>query len=132
MLHQSARNPSGPFYSLQRGCMTVRVGERSRFKVGKYDVVAEPIPYSRHMLRYVVYVGKTRIGATVSVPSESDCLFLEKPPVVPPLKIFYVTSKPGRPKSNAKPPAPPVEKEPGGFREELPSDVSVDVEKSNN
>jgi hypothetical protein len=100
-----------------------------RFKVGKYDIVAEPIPYSRHMLRYVVYVGKTRIGATVSVPSESDCLFLEKPPIVPPLKIFYVTSKPGRPKKNAIKPAAPVEKESGGFRDELPSDVSVDVDR---
>src|SRR5262249_16940778 len=73
--------------------------------------------------------GKTRIGATVSVPSESDCLFLEKPPVVPPLKIFYVTSKPGRPKKNAAKPAAPVEKETGGFRDELPSDVSVDVDR---
>lgn len=100
-----------------------------RFKVGKYDIVAEPIPYSRHMLRYVVYVGKTRIGATVSVPSESDCLFLEKPPIVPPLKIFYVTSKPGRPKKNAVKPAAPIEKESGGFRDELPSDVTVDVDR---
>jgi len=106
--------------------MTIPVGERSRFRVGKYDVIAEPIPHSRHMLRYVVYVGKTRIGATVSVPSESDCLFLEKPPIVPPLKIFYVTSKPGRPKKSAKPPVP-LDRDQPGFREELPSDVPLDV-----
>ncbi len=106
--------------------MTIPVGERRRFSVGKYDVIAEPIPHSRHMLRYVVYVGKTRIGATVSVPSESDCLFLEKPPIVPPLKIFYVTSKPGRPKKSAKPPVP-LERDQPGFREELPSDVPLDV-----
>ena len=106
--------------------MTIPVGERSRFMVGKYEVIAEPIPHSRHMLRYVVYVGKTRIGATVSVPSESDCLFLEKPPIVPPLKIFYVTSKPGRPKKSAKPPVP-LERDHPGFREELPSDVSLEV-----
>jgi len=105
--------------------MTIPAVERGRFKVGKYDIVAEPIPYSRHMLRYTVYVGKTRIGATVSVPSESDCLFLEKPPIVPPLKIFYVTSKPGRPKKSAKPPVP-LERDQPGFREELPSDVPID------
>lgn len=83
--------------------MTLPVGERSRFMVGKYEIIAEPIPHSRHMLRYVVYVGKTRIGATVSVPSESDCLFLEKPPIVPPLKIFS-SYRPGRPKKGSRPP----------------------------
>ncbi len=93
--------------------------------VGKYEVIAEPIPHSRHMLRYTIYSGKTRIGAMVSVPSESDCLFLEKPPIVPPLKIYYVTSKPGRPKKSAKPPVP-LEREQPGFREALPSDVSLD------
>ena len=103
----------------------MRVAERARFMVGKYEVIAEPIPYSRHMRRYTVYVGKTRIGAMVSVPSESDCLFMEKPPVVPPLKTFYVTSKPGRPKKSAKP-AVPLEREQPGFREALPTDVSLD------
>lgn len=105
--------------------MSIPIAGRGRFRVGKYDVIAEPIPQSRHMLRYTVYVGKTRIGATVSVPSESDCLFLEKPPVVPPLKIFYVTSRPGRPKKGSKPPAP-LERDQPGFREALPSDVSLD------
>lgn len=100
---------------------------RRRFMVGKYEIVAEPIPHSRQMQRYTVYVGKTRIGAMVSVPSESDCQFLEKPPVVPPLKPFYVTSKPGRPKKSAAPkPAAPLEREQPGYRESLPSDVSLD------
>jgi len=105
--------------------MTFPVVERGRFTVGKYDVVAEPIPHARHMLRYTVYLGKTRIGSTVSMPSESDCLFMEKPPAVPPLKIFYVTSRPGRPKKSAKP-AVPLERDQPGFREDLPSDVSLD------
>ena len=105
--------------------MTIPVVERGRFTIGKYDVIAEPMPHSMHMLRYTVYVGKTRIGATVSMPSESDCRFLEKPPIVPPLKIFYLTSKPGRPKKSAKPPVP-LERDQPGFREEIPSDVSLD------
>ena len=66
--------------------MTIPTVERRRFKVGKYDIIAHPIPASAHMLRYTVFVGGKRIGATVSVPTESDCRFLEKPPVVPPLK----------------------------------------------
>jgi len=61
----------------------------------------------------------------VSVPSESDCRFLENPPVVPPLKIFYVTSRPGRPKKDARPPVV-LERNQPGYREELPSDVSLD------
>jgi hypothetical protein len=109
--------------------MSAPVTGPGRFKVGKYDVLAEPLSYSRQMLRYTIYVGKTRIGAMVSVPSESDCRFLENPPVVPPLKIFYVTSKPGRPKKNAKPPVA-LERYQPGYREELPSDVALDgIEK---
>jgi hypothetical protein len=96
-----------------------------RFMVGKYTVVAEPVTYARQMLRYTIYSGKTRIGAMVSVPSESDCRFLENPPVVPPLKVFYVTSRPGRPKKDARSPVA-LDRNPPGFREELPSDVSLD------
>jgi len=102
-----------------------RTAERARFTVGKYDVVAEPMPHVQHMLRYTVYVGRTRIGSTVSMPSESDCRFMEKPPIVPPLKTFYVTSRPGRPKKGSKP-AVPLERDQPGFREKLPSDVSLD------
>jgi hypothetical protein len=105
--------------------MTIPVMTRTRFMVGKYNVIAEPIPHSMQMLRYTVYLDKTRLGATVSVPMESDCLFLEKPPVVPPLKIFYVTSRPGRPKKGAKPPVV-LERNQPGFREELPPDVPLD------
>ena len=105
--------------------MSIPIAERRQFMVGKYEVIAQPMPHSAHMLRYTVYLDKTRIGAMVSVPSESDCLFLEKPPVVPPLKIFYVTHRPGRPKKGAKPPVP-LERNQPGFREALPSDVSLD------
>ena len=79
--------------------------ETKRFNIGKYTLVAQPIPHSAHMLRYTVFLGKTRLGALASMPSEADCRYLEKPPVVPPLKIFYVTSRPGRPKKGSKPPA---------------------------
>jgi hypothetical protein len=74
--------------------------------VGKYVVVAAPIPHSAHMLRYTVFVGRTCIGSLASMPSEADCLYLEKPPVVPPLKIYQVTNRPGRPKKGSKPPTP--------------------------
>jgi hypothetical protein len=105
--------------------MTARMAGPGRFRIGKYEVIAEPLPYAGQMLRYTVHVGKTRIGAMVSVPSESDCRFMENPPAVPPLKIFYVTSKPGRPKKDAKPPAV-LERNQPGFREEIPPDVSLD------
>ena len=79
---------------------------RTSFRVGKYDVVGQPIPGSMHMLRYTISTGGKRIGTMVSVPSESDCRYLEKPPVVPPLKPFYVTHRPGRPKKGTAPAAP--------------------------
>jgi hypothetical protein len=103
--------------------MSIPTVERRRFKVGKYDIIAHPIPNSAHMLRYTVFVGGKRIGATVSVPTESDCRFLEKPPVVPPLKIFS-SYRPGRPKKGTRPQTPA---EPGhaGTRESLPLDVSL-------
>jgi hypothetical protein len=54
-----------------------------------------------HMLRYTVLFNGKRLGALLSVPTESDCKFLEAPPKVPPLKIFSVTFRPGRPKKDA-------------------------------
>ena len=80
--------------------------ERRQFKIGKYDILAQPAPGSEQMLRYTVMLDGKRLGALFSMPSESDCRFLESPPVVPPLKIFYVTSRPGRPKKDAAPKAP--------------------------
>jgi hypothetical protein len=99
--------------------------ETKRFTIGKYIIVAQPIPHSAHMLRYTVYLGKQRLGALASMPSEADCRYLEKPPVVPPLKIFYVTSRPGRPKKGSKPPATPEQKnagytQPGLSHQDLP------------
>lgn len=72
-----------------------------RFKVGKYDILAQPAPGSMHMLRYTVMLNGRKIGSQLSVPCESDCRFMESPPVVPPLKIFSVTFRPGRPKKGS-------------------------------
>jgi hypothetical protein len=69
-----------------------------RFKIGKYDVVAQPAPGSSHMLRYTILLHGRRLGAQMSVPCESDCRFMESPPAVPPLRIFSVTYRPGRPR----------------------------------
>lgn len=104
--------------------MTIPTVERKRFKVGKYDIIANPIPNSAHMLRYTVFVGGKRIGATVSVPTESDCRFLEKPPVVPPLKIFS-SYRPGRPKKGSRPPVTAEGNNSQAPRESLPLDISL-------
>jgi hypothetical protein len=72
-----------------------------RFKLGKYDVIAQPASGSMHMLRYTVLLEGKRLGALYSVPCESDCRFMESPPVVPPLKIFNLTYRPGRPKKGS-------------------------------
>lgn len=72
-----------------------------RFRLGKYDIVAQPAPGSAHMLRYTVLLGGRRLGAQLSMPCESDCRFMEAPPSVPPLKIFSVTYRPGRPRKGA-------------------------------
>jgi hypothetical protein len=77
------------------------MAERKQYKLGKYDIVAQPAAGSMHMLRYTVLLNGKRLGALLSVPSESDCKFLESPPKVPPLKIFSVTFRPGRPKKDA-------------------------------
>jgi len=75
--------------------------QRRQFKIGKYDILAQPALGSMHMLRYTVMLNGKRLGAFLSMPTESDCKFLESHPVVPPLKIFQVTYRPGRPKKNA-------------------------------
>jgi len=80
---------------------TPRMLERRQYKLGKYDIVAQPAPGSMHMLRYTVLLNGKRLGALLSAPTESDCRFLEAPPKVPPLKIFSVTYRPGRPKKDA-------------------------------
>jgi hypothetical protein len=55
-----------------------------------------------HRLLYTVLLNGKRLGALLSMPTESDCRFLESPPKVPPLKIFSVTYRPGRPKKGAQ------------------------------
>jgi len=79
--------------------------EPRQFKIGKYDIVAQPASGSAHMMRYTVLLNGKRLGALLSVPTESDCRFLEAPPKVPPLKIFQVTYRPGRPKKGAPKPS---------------------------
>lgn len=83
--------------------------ERRRFKIGKYDILAQPAAGSMHMLRYTVMLNGKRLGALLSMPSESDCRFMESPPVVPPLKIFSVTFRPGRPKKGTVRPSANVD-----------------------
>jgi hypothetical protein len=102
--------------------MSIPVLERKRFMIGKYEIIAQPIPHSAHMLRYTVFVDGTRIGAMASVPSVSDCLFLEKPPIVPPLMPYQVAYRPGRPKKGA--PSRAAVEAPPPPREDLPQGMS--------
>lgn len=74
------------------------------FKIGKYDIRAQPASGSAHMLRYTVMFEGRRLGALLSMPTESDCRFLEAPPPVPPLRIYQVTFRPGRPKKGTRRP----------------------------
>jgi hypothetical protein len=101
--------------------------ERKRFMIGKYEIIAQPIPGSAHMLRYTVFASGRRIGATASMPTESDCRYLERPPVVPPLKPFQVFYRPGRPKKGATPPQPALDVHHGMPREEIPAGISIPV-----
>jgi hypothetical protein len=78
--------------------------EHRTYKIGKYDIVAQPAAGSAHMMRYTVLFNGKRLGALLSVPTESDCKFLEAPPKVPPLKVFQVTYRPGRPKKGTQRP----------------------------
>ena len=77
--------------------------ERKQYKLGKYDIVAQPLLGSAHMLRYTVMLNGKRIGALMSVPNESDCRFMENPPATPPLQPFIYMYRPGRPKKGAPP-----------------------------
>jgi len=105
--------------------MSIPILDPKRYTIGKYEIIAKPFPQSAHMLRYTVFVNGRRIGAMASIPSESDCLFLEKPPVVPPLVPYQAIYRPGRPKKGTPPrtnvdPLPPP-------REELPHGMSLPV-----
>src|SRR5678816_4166866 len=77
------------------------VSAPQRFKIGKYDIIAQPAAGSARMLRYTVLLQGRRLGAQLSMPCESDCRFMEAPPPVPALKIFSVTYRPGRPRKDA-------------------------------
>jgi hypothetical protein len=114
--------------------MALPAVERRNFKIGKYDIVAQPAVGSAHMLRYTIMLNGRRLGALLSVPTESDCRFLESPPAVPPVKIFQVTHRPGRPKKNAAPPQAQSLSEPGprGLRHDdlPPGTLSLDIKRS--
>jgi hypothetical protein len=88
-----------------------------RFCIGKYHVIATPIAQSAHMLRYTVFVAGKRIGAMASQPNESDCRFMENPPITPALVPFQYLYRPGRPKKGAPPRVVLEAQQP---REELP------------
>lgn len=103
---------------------------RKRFMIGKYEIIAQPIAGSAHMLRYTVFVGGRRIGATASMPTESDCRYLERPPVVPPLKPFQVFYRPGRPKKGAQPPSAVDRGNGVATHEDLSAGISLPIEKS--
>ena len=102
--------------------MSIPVVEGRRFRLGKYEVVGKPIPQSAHMLRYTVFVDGIRIGALASVPTESDCRFLEHPPAVPPLKIYSVIYRPGRPKKGT---VRPTDKSVAPPALELPHEIEL-------
>lgn len=104
---------------------------RSKFMVGKYEIIAQPIPGSAHMLRYTVFFKGARIGAMASVPTESDCRFLENPPPVPPVKPFQVFYRPGRPKKGSQPPSHADRNLGNSTHEELPAGLAIPaLEKS--
>ena len=98
---------------------------RKRFMIGKYEIIAQPIAGSAHMLRYTVFVSGKRVGATASMPTESDCRYLERPPVVPPLKPFQVFYRPGRPKKGATPPQPITDVHQGMPRDDIPAGITI-------
>lgn len=100
--------------------VTDRIVERKQYKLGKYDIVAQPASGSMHMLRFTVMLDGKRLGAFLSAPSESDCRYLESPPQVPPLKIFSVTYRPGRPKKGTKPASSGNGEEEGGGGPSIP------------
>ena len=101
--------------------------QRQRFMIGKYEIVAQPIPGSAHMLRYTVFVAGRRVGAMASMPTESDCRYLERPPVVPPLKPFQVFYRPGRPKKGSTPPQPAIDVHQGTARDDIPAGISIPI-----
>ena len=107
--------------------VSIPKAERMQFKVGKYDVIAQPMNGSAHMLRYTVRLHGKRLGALASMPTESDCKFMESPPPVPPLKPF-VYYRPGRPKKGAAPAGASGEMGAGAApRDDLPSDAIPDA-----
>jgi len=57
--------------------------ERKQYKIGKYDIVAQPANTPMHMLRYTVMLEGRRLGALLSVPPNRTAASW-KPRGVPP------------------------------------------------
>ena len=100
--------------------MTIPTIEGRRFSVGKYDIVAKPIPQSAHMLRYTVFVSGKRIGSMASEPNESDCRFMGEPSrhAAPGALHIYVPAGPaqeGAPPRTVEALTPPREELPDGM-----------------
>ena len=49
--------------------MTLPASQITTFKIGKYDIVAQPALGSAQMLRYTVMLNGKRLGALMSMPS---------------------------------------------------------------
>ena len=103
--------------------MSIPIIAARKFSLGKYEIIATPMPHSAQMLRYAVFLSGRRIGTMASMPSESDCRYLENPPFVPPLVPWQPTYRPGRPKKDA-PPRVSAEP-PTAPREELPYGMAL-------
>jgi hypothetical protein len=71
-----------------------------------------------------VFFKGARIGAMASMPTESDCRFLENPPPVPPVKPFQVFYRPGRPKKGSQP-ASAADRAPAMAHEDLSSELPL-------
>ena len=78
--------------------MTIPTVTSRSFAVGRYQVVATPMPGSAQMLRYTIFLDGKRIGAVASLPSESDCNALAQPADVPPPVAWQANYWRGRPK----------------------------------
>jgi 5-formyltetrahydrofolate cyclo-ligase len=101
--------------------MTVPTADGRQFTLGKYEIRAAPIAGSAHMLRYTVFMDGKRIGSMASMPSESDCQYLEKPPAADSQPIVPFFQHAYRP---PKKPAPLLYT-PRAARKELPHAMAL-------
>ena len=114
--------------------MALPAVERRNFKIGKYDIVAQPAFGSAHMLRYTVLLNGKRLGALLSVPTESDCRFLEAPPAVAARQDLPGDASPGPAEEERHPAAAQALSEPAhrGLRHDdlPPGTLPLDIKRS--